>query len=189
MAHLTFSSQPELQQSTDSIRVDLGCEGMITFDDKQMMKLVDLGCVGVGSLEGTGFVYMCQGLNSHYFRIIGDKVINPIVGVKIGPHYKDSVIKGGRSPIPKKTRLLTMAHMEMVCSHIFRDSYGSGMGTVWEAYHKGVPSLGVPENPTDRLCMSPKYLGCLPMSSCLRCLDFFVPNIPWCPSMKIRDVS
>ena len=29
-------------------------------------------------------------------------------------------------------------------SHIFGDSYGSGMGIVWEAYHKGVPSLGVP---------------------------------------------
>ena len=29
-------------------------------------------------------------------------------------------------------------------SHIFRDSYGSGMGIVWEAYHKGVPLLGVP---------------------------------------------
>ena len=23
------------------------------------------------------------------------------------------------------------------------------MGIVWEAYHKGVPLLGVPENPTD----------------------------------------
>ena len=23
------------------------------------------------------------------------------------------------------------------------------MGFVWEAYHKGVPLLGVPENPTD----------------------------------------
>ena len=35
-------------------------------------------------------------------------------------------------------------------SHIFRDSYGSGMGIVWETYHKlGVPLLGVPENPTD----------------------------------------
>ena len=34
-------------------------------------------------------------------------------------------------------------------SHIFRDSYGSGMGIVWEAYHKGVPLLGVPENLTD----------------------------------------
>ena len=32
-------------------------------------------------------------------------------------------------------------------SHIFRDSYGSGMGIAWEAYHKGVPLLGVPENP------------------------------------------
>ena len=36
-------------------------------------------------------------------------------------------------------------------SHIFRDSYGSGMGIVWEAYHKGVPLLGVPENPIDRI--------------------------------------
>ena len=34
-------------------------------------------------------------------------------------------------------------------SHIFSDfsdSCGSGMGIVWEAYHKGVPLLGVPEN-------------------------------------------
>ena len=29
-------------------------------------------------------------------------------------------------------------------SHIFRDSYGNGMGIVWEAYHQGVPLLGVP---------------------------------------------
>ena len=35
-------------------------------------------------------------------------------------------------------------------SHIFRDSYGSGMGIVWEAYHKGVPLLGVPENPIEK---------------------------------------
>ena len=35
-------------------------------------------------------------------------------------------------------------------SHILRESYGSGMGIVWEAYHKGGPmSLGVPENPID----------------------------------------
>ena len=34
-------------------------------------------------------------------------------------------------------------------SHIFRDSHRSGIGIVWEAYHKGVPSLGVPENPID----------------------------------------
>ena len=36
-------------------------------------------------------------------------------------------------------------------SHIFRDSYGSGMGIVWEAYHKGVPLLGVPENPIEKV--------------------------------------
>ena len=34
-------------------------------------------------------------------------------------------------------------------SHISRDSYGSGMGIVWQAYHKGVPLLGVPENSID----------------------------------------
>ena len=28
-------------------------------------------------------IYMCQGLNSHYFHKIGDKLINPIVGVYI----------------------------------------------------------------------------------------------------------
>ena len=33
-------------------------------------------------------------------------------------------------------------------SHIFRDSYGSGMGIVWEAYHKGVPCPSL-KNPTD----------------------------------------
>ena len=35
-------------------------------------------------------------------------------------------------------------------SHIFRDSYGSGTGIVWEAYHKGDPLLGVPENPIEK---------------------------------------
>ena len=44
-------------------------------------------------------------------------------------------------------------------SHIFRDSYGSGMGIVWEAYHKGVPSLGVPENPTD--CIQGLAMQCM----------------------------
>ena len=35
-------------------------------------------------------------------------------------------------------------------SHIFKDSYGSGVGIVWETYHKGVPLLGVPQNPIDQ---------------------------------------
>ena len=52
---------------------------------------------------------MCQGLNSHYLHIIGDKLINPIVGVYI-PIIRIP-IKGGMSPIPNKTRLLTMAHV------------------------------------------------------------------------------
>ena len=37
---------------------------------------------------------MCQGLNSHYFHIIGDKLINP-TSRGLYTHYKDSVIKGG----------------------------------------------------------------------------------------------
>ena len=45
-------------------------------------------------------LYMCQGLNFHYFHIIGDKLINPSPYGFIGPHYKDSVIKGGIFPIP-----------------------------------------------------------------------------------------
>ena len=47
-------------------------------------------------------------INSHYFHIIGDGHQPNSRGLYT--HYKDSVIKGGRSPIPpKKTRLLTMA--------------------------------------------------------------------------------
>ena len=35
-------------------------------------------------------------------------------------------------------------------SHIFRDSYWSGMGIVWETYHKKGPIIGGPwKNPTD----------------------------------------
>ena len=46
--------------------------------------------------------HMCQGLNSHYFHIIGDGHQPKSVGVYI-PIIRIP-IKGGRSPIPKKTR-------------------------------------------------------------------------------------
>ena len=46
-------------------------------------------------------------INSHYFHIIGDGHQPNSRGLYT--HYKDSVIKGGRSPIPQKRRLLTMA--------------------------------------------------------------------------------
>ena len=46
-------------------------------------------------------------------------------------------------------------------SHIFRDSYGSGMGIVWEAYHKAVPLLGVPENPIDTIFKANSPFCCL----------------------------
>ena len=44
-------------------------------------------------------------------------------------------------------------------SHIFRDSYGSGMGIVWEAYHKGVPLLGVPANSSEITILRKQCLG------------------------------
>ena len=61
-------------------------------------------------------------------------------------------------------------------SHIFRDSYGSGMGIVWveilmgivwEAYHKRVPLLGVPEIALDS-GVELKYI------------DGYSPKDQWC---------
>ncbi len=57
------------------------------------------------------YAYVRSGLNSHYFHIIGDKLINPIVGVYRAP-LQGFLLKGGIFPIPNKTRLLTMAHLE-----------------------------------------------------------------------------
>ena len=42
----------------------------------------------------------------------------------------------------------------MIDDHLIKGDSGTPnngilMGLVWEAYHKGVPLLGVPENPTD----------------------------------------
>ena len=52
--------------------------------------------------EPTLWFHVWQGLNSHYFHIIGDGHQPNSRGLYT--HYKDSVIKGGRSPIPNKTR-------------------------------------------------------------------------------------
>ena len=38
-------------------------------------------------------------------------------------------------------------------SHTIPISLGILMGIVWEAYHKGVPLLGVPENPIEGICL------------------------------------
>ena len=60
--------------------------------------------------------YVPGSINSHYFHIIGDKLINPIVGVYI-PIIRIP-IKGGMT-IPRKTRLLTMAHISYVSGNRF----------------------------------------------------------------------
>ena len=68
---------------------------------------------------------MCQGLNSHYFHIIGDghqpnsRVYIPIIRIPI---------KGGMT-IPKKTRLLTMAHILKCCEHML------GCRFAWPSFH------------------------------------------------------
>ncbi len=75
---------------------------------------------------------MCQGLNSHYFHIIGDKLINPIVGVYI-PIIRIP-IKGGMT-IPNIATLLTMAHMSI--SAIVRAWDGcSDVYTFWGALER-----------------------------------------------------
>ena len=45
------------------------------------------------------YIYMCHGLNSHCFHIIGDKLINPIVGVYI-PIIRIPSLKVGLFPSP-----------------------------------------------------------------------------------------
>ena len=52
--------------------------------------------------------HMCQGLNSHYFHIIGDghQPNNRV----LYPNYKDSYCSGGRFPIPNTTSWSTLAH-------------------------------------------------------------------------------
>ena len=44
--------------------------------------MADSQCVANQS-KGANYYHMCQGLNSHYFHLIRDKLINPIVGVYI----------------------------------------------------------------------------------------------------------
>ena len=45
---------------------------------------------------------MCQGLNSHYFHIIGDKLINPIVRAVYIPIIRIPSLKVGGLPSPIK---------------------------------------------------------------------------------------
>ena len=64
---------------------------------------------------------MCQGLNSHYFHIIGDGHQPNSRGLYT--HYKDSLLKGGRFPIPTIATTLTMAHIKPIISGPLVRSY------------------------------------------------------------------
>ena len=60
----------------------------------------------------TGLDLQCVpgSINSHYFHIIEDKLINPIVGVCI-PIIRIPIQGGMRIPIPNIATTLTMAHV------------------------------------------------------------------------------
>ena len=64
------------------------------------LSLVGVVVVQIRVLVFFSLIHMCQGINSHYFHIIGDKLINPIVWVYILIIWIP--IKGGMT-IPKKT--------------------------------------------------------------------------------------
>ena len=66
----------------------------------------------------------------------------------LNPPYRN-YIQWEFSGTPKDMGTPENGKLDPYHSHIFKDSCGSGMGIVWEAYHKGVPLLGVPENPID----------------------------------------
>ena len=71
---------------------------------------------------------MCQGLNSHYFHIIGDKLINPIVGV-----YKPII------SIPSKGGLTIPNTMSLDTGTIFNGLWTS---RVFIVIHLHVPIFG-----------------------------------------------
>ena len=84
-------------------------------------------------------------INPHYFHIIGDGHQPNSVGVYI-PIIRIP-IKGGRSPIPKKTRLLTMAQVPPrlsglgICDLPRVSFLGNDLSRWWEA--EGRLSWGV----------------------------------------------
>ena len=80
--------------------------------------------------------YMCQGLNSHFFHIIGYGHQPNSRGLYT--HYKDSYFSGGIFPIPKKSRLLTMAHMKVE----FRDFVFEGLSLNFWCIHGDCISAG-----------------------------------------------
>ena len=65
-------------------------------------------------------------------------------------------VKGDPGPPNNGTLLWQVSHTSPISLRIH---YRSGMGIVWETYHKGVTLLGIPENPPDRVIQqSPKKL-------------------------------
>ena len=69
-------------------------------------------------------------------------------------------------------------------SHIFSDSYGNDMGIVREAYHKGVPLLGVTGLTLDS-CTN-HHLGHF-LQVCLKDFLEFLYNERWVNEEKLRS--
>ena len=96
--------------------------------------------------------------------------------------WKSRVIPG---PPNNGTLLWQVSHTSPISLQIH---YGSGMGIVWETYHKGVTLLGVPENPTDRVIQqSPKKLPAFKMMHLNQAFSLYLGFLCTCLSKKQID--
>ena len=68
---------------------------------------------------------MCQGLNPHYFHIIGDGHQPNSRGLYT--NYKDSLLKGGRSPIPNIATFDHGTYGDYFINHEIRGSRSAEM--------------------------------------------------------------
>ena len=110
-----FSPQPIFQQVHHCMR-GLTTEKKVIPQDFLMLEVIPhLSTTRISTLQHKISIcqYVRSGLNSHYFPYNRgwEKSTHQPNSRGLYTHCKDSVIKGGRSPIPNKTRLLTMAHM------------------------------------------------------------------------------
>ncbi len=63
-------------------------------------------------------------------------------------HYFDWMVESS-APVPSTTVPEIPSHIISSVNNMIKDWFKGDSIVVWEAYHKGVPLLGVPENPTD----------------------------------------
>ena len=88
--HADFKDLNEFLVHFKKIQVCAGGRDGVRFNEILIGFMIGSSKIFLKTMPNSRLVInMCQGLNSHYFHIIGDKLINPIVGVYIYTHYKD----------------------------------------------------------------------------------------------------